>query len=86
MLFRSDGTWIKHNGSLPVYDVTMGSYYDGAKVCELVGLFHLHQLQQLFGKENIGLYGIDTMGLPCPETSIRTLIQKKKEKKLIMTF
>ena len=33
----------------------MGSY-DGAEVCELVGLFILHQLFQLVGVKNIGIY------------------------------
>ena len=41
------------NGSF--FDITMGSY-DGADVCELVGLFILHQLSQLVGSKNIGLY------------------------------
>ena len=36
LLFSTDGVWIKHRGSL--FDVTMGSY-DGAEICELVGLF-----------------------------------------------
>ena len=33
----------------------MGSY-DGAQVCELVGLILLDELAELLGKENIGLY------------------------------
>ena len=33
----------------------MGSY-DGAEICELVGLFILNNLGKSFGKENIGLY------------------------------
>ena len=32
----------------------MGSY-DGAEICELVGLFILNHLGKSFGKENIGL-------------------------------
>ena len=35
LLFNNNSTWIKKNGSL--FDVTMGSY-DGAEVCELVGI------------------------------------------------
>ena len=38
--------------------VTMGSY-DGAEVCELVGLFELDKLGVMFGKENIGRYRDD---------------------------
>ena len=33
----------------------MGSF-DGAEVCKLVGLFLLHQLSEIFGKNNVGLY------------------------------
>ena len=30
--------------------------YDGAEICELVGLFILNKLSEKFGKNNIGLY------------------------------
>ena len=40
----------------------MGSY-DGAEVCELVGLYLLNLLTNEFGKHNIGLYRDD--GLSC---------------------
>jgi len=36
----------------------MGSF-DGAEVCELVGLYILNTLGKEFGKENIGLYRDD---------------------------
>ncbi len=39
----------------------MGSY-DGAEICELVGLFISNKLGQKFGKENIGLYRDDEFG------------------------
>ena len=52
LLFSSDGTWIKKDGSL--FDVTMGSF-DGAEICELVGLFMLHNLANVVGAHNIGL-------------------------------
>ena len=44
------------------FDVTMGSY-DGAEVCQLVGLYLLDLLTNVFGKNNIGLYRDD--GLSC---------------------
>ena len=37
------------------FDVTMGSY-DGAEICELVGLFLLHELSIIIPKELAGLY------------------------------
>ena len=47
LLFDSNSAWIKKNNSS--FDVTMGSY-DGAEVCELVGLFILNGLANEYGK------------------------------------
>ena len=60
LLFSRDSAWIKNNGSL--FDIVMGSY-DGGEVCELVGLFILHQLSQLVGVKNIGLYRDDGLAI-----------------------
>ena len=38
-----------------LWSCTMGSF-DGAEMCELIGLFILNHLGKRFGKENIGLY------------------------------
>ena len=46
----------------PDFDVTMGSF-DGAELCELVGLYILHILGEKYGKHGIGLYHDD--GLAC---------------------
>ena len=51
LLFNNGTAWIKKKRS---FDVTMGSY-DGAEVCELVGLFILCGLGNTYGKECIGL-------------------------------
>ena len=40
----------------------MGSF-DGAEVCELVGLFLLDQLAEILGKENVGLYRDDGLAV-----------------------
>ena len=56
----SDGAWKKKNGSL--FDVAMGSF-DGAKICELVGLFLFNNLTQLVGSNNIGLYRDDGLAI-----------------------
>ena len=48
LLFNNGKPWIKNNNN-NLFDVTIGSY-DGAEICELVGLFILNH------KENIGLY------------------------------
>ena len=39
LLFDSTGVWVKNDDN-PLFDVTMGSF-DGAEVCELVGLYLL---------------------------------------------
>ena len=56
LLFSDKSTWIKKDGT--DFDVTMGSY-DGAEVCELVGLYMLNLLCKKFGKKYIGLYRDD---------------------------
>ena len=60
----------------------MGSN-DGAEVCELVGLFILHQLSQLVGVKNIGLYRDD--GLAILENASGPTSERIK-KKIIKLF
>ena len=57
LLFYNDKTWVKNNDQ-SLFNVTMGSY-DGAEICELVGLFMLNKLAQRFGGDNVGLYRDD---------------------------
>ena len=61
LLFNNGKPWIKNNNS-NLFDVTMGSY-DGAEICELVGLFILNHLGKSFAKENIGLYRDDGLAI-----------------------
>ena len=57
LLFHEDTPWIKKgNGSL--FDVTMGSY-DGAEVCDLIGLYLISILKDLINQADIGLYRDD---------------------------
>ena len=44
------------------FDITMGSF-DGAEVCELVGLYLLHHLSGILGKEVVGLYRDDELAI-----------------------
>ena len=60
LLFNKDEPWIKKTND-SAFDVTMGSY-DGAEVCELVGLYILPILQEKLGNPNIGLYRDDGLG------------------------
>lgn len=59
-LFFNSKTWEKSNGTS--FDVTMGSF-DGAEVCELVGLYLLSQLSSILGKSNNGLYRDDGLAI-----------------------
>ena len=59
LLFYDGTEWIKQSSGS--FDVTMGSY-DGAEVCELVGLYLLNQIQQSFPQINCGIYRDDGLG------------------------
>ena len=61
LLFTDQQAWVKKSSD-PGFDVTMGSY-DGAELCELVGLFILHTLTEIYGDNTCGLYRDD--GLCC---------------------
>ena len=60
----------------------MGSF-DGAEVCELVGLYLLHHLAKIFGKEAVGLYRDDGLAIlrnaSCPDA-------RRMRKKVIEFF
>ena len=64
-------SWCKKTSN---FDVTMGSF-DGAEICELVGLFLLSQLQYL--NINVGLYRDD--GLAVTNQTPRNADKIKKE-------
>ena len=59
LLFDSNNIWIKKDGH-PNFDVTMRSY-DGAEICELVGLYILDVLGEKYGKYRIGFYRDDCL-------------------------
>ena len=80
LLFDKTSTWVKKDN--PDFDVTMESY-DGAEVCELVGLYLLNLLTNEFGRHNIGLYRDD--GLSSFQNISGTDSEKIK-KKMYKTF
>jgi hypothetical protein len=61
LLFNNKTPWVKRNNQ-SLFDVTMGSY-DGAEICELVGLFILNELSKSLGKDRVGLYRDDGLVL-----------------------
>ena len=52
--------WVKQGNTN--FDVTMGSF-DGAEVCELVGLFVLEKIKSTLNSPNIGLYRDDGLAV-----------------------
>ena len=80
LLFDKDTVWVKKDN--PESDVTMGSY-DGAELCELVGLYLLDLLTKEFGKKNVGLYRDDSVS--CFE-NISVPDSEKIKKKLFKIF
>ena len=61
LLFDNETAWTKKNHS-DMFDVTMGTF-DGADVCELIGLFLVNNLSEKYGKDNVGLYRDDGLVL-----------------------
>ena len=57
LLFSGTDVWIRKDGYKD-FDVTMDGF-DGAEICEVVGLHILHKLGEKYGKERIGLYRDD---------------------------
>ena len=57
LLFDKDSPWAKKD-STSTFDVTMGSF-DGAEVCELVGLYILSILSNKYSEQKLGLYRDD---------------------------
>lgn len=60
LLFNNGEPWVKKEDES--FDVTMGAY-DGAEVCELVGIYLQSILSQKIDKNNIGLYRDDGLAL-----------------------
>ena len=52
VLYNDREPWVKEGGS---FDVTAAAY-DGAEVCELIGIYMLHLIGKKYDSKNIGLY------------------------------
>ena len=59
LLFSEKEPWVKKDTP---FDVSMGSY-DGAEICELVGLMILHKLKEVVPNIDFGLYRDDGLGV-----------------------
>ena len=60
LLFNQEQTWMKKESDM--FDVSMGAY-DGAEVCELIGIFLLNLLGRQYDTKNIGLYRDDGLSI-----------------------
>ena len=60
LLFSGTDCWIKKNDDL--FDVTMGAY-DGAEVCEMVGLYRLKKIKEIIPQVFVGLYRDDGLAV-----------------------
>ena len=60
ILFHDSEPWMKKTDS--AFDVTMGAF-DGAEVCELVGLYILNQLEDVIPQQNLGIYRDDGLAV-----------------------
>ena len=89
LLYNNGIPWVKKEGM--GFDVTMG-IYDGAEICELIGIFMLSLLGTKYDSKNIGLYrdyGLRIFrNVSGPELEkIKKHIQKRfKEKMLDVIF
>ncbi len=81
LLFSESSSWVKKNGNM--FDVKMGAY-DGAEVCELVGLYLLSKIKGIIPHTQVGLYRDD--GLAVIPRANGPLLEKKLKKRLYKGF
>ena len=60
LLYYNDEPWVKKGES--TFDISMRAY-DGAEVCELIGIFMLLLLSKHINKNHIGLYRDDDLAI-----------------------
>ena len=66
----------RENNTSSVFDVAQGSFV-GAELCELVGLFLIDGLKNIFGLERVGLYRDD--GLAVLPNSCGFIVKRLKK-------
>ena len=60
LLFNEGEAWMKKGTD--IFDVSMGAF-DGAEVCELIGIFLLHIISEKHNKKNVGIYRDDGLAV-----------------------
>ena len=90
LLFWQDSTWVKKEGDED-FDIPMGCY-DGAEICELVGIYIQNKLCKLMNKKDFGLYRDDGLGIlrntsrPEADRKRKSIIKIFKECGLSITY
>ena len=79
LLYYNDEPWVRKGESN--FDVSMGAY-DGAEVCELIGIFMLSLLSKHINKNHIGLYRDDGLAILKNTSGPEAEKLKKKFQKL----
>ena len=79
LLYNEGESWIKKQSNN--FDVTMGSY-DGAEVCELIGILMSNLIGNKYNPNNIGLY---TQMMDWQFLKIQAARNLKKLKRLFKT-
>ena len=79
LLYYNDELWLIKGESN--FDVLMGAY-DGAEVCELIGIFLLSLLSKHINKKHIGLYRHDGLAILKNNSDREAGKLKKKFQKL----
>ena len=79
LLYYNDEPWVKKGESN--FDVSMDAY-DGAEVCELIGIFMLSLLSKHINKNHIGLYRDDGLAILKNTSGPEAEKLKKKFQKL----
>ena len=86
LLFDNETASTNKNHS-NMFEVAMGSF-DGAEVCDLIGLFLLDNLSDKYGKNNVGLYRDDALvilrnaSVPQPERTRKDITREFKKQGL----
>ena len=80
-MYHNDDPWVKKDTNVE-FEVSMGSY-DGAVVCELVGLFMIDMLSKSFEKKIISVF---TETMVCQFLEIITVIRAIKLEKILWNY
>ena len=74
LLFHNNEPWVK-KGSINSFDVPMGSYH-GAELCELLGLYILDQIKDVFRVGHYGLYRDDGLAVIEAHSNLKYIEQE----------